>query len=504
MTDSSGDGSGREDEWSWVGDEDADAAGDSDGAVATGDDGNEAVSTSDDSRVSPTVVSRQDTGSRWTVWLGGALGLTGLGLSYGSPLLIAAAVVPLAYVGYGALSALPSSVDLRLERSVQDSQTTPGDPVSVTLSVTNAGDAVLTDLRVVDGVPGELAVGEGSPRAAVALRPGETATVEYEVIAKRGSFGFDDARVRVRSMAGAAAASLSVPVAGVSEVSCTAPAAAVPVERAAPLRVGTATADSGGEGLEFYSTREYRPGDPRSRINWRQFAKRGELVTTEFREERAGRAVVLVDVRPPTRRSATAAFPTGAEFAAYTAEVAVDRLAADGDELSLAVLGLDTERVSMPVETVGEAVWVDSAHAGDGKRRARATLEAAAEAARERVPDPHETPGFDSHPPRGADAAAATLAARAPADAHVILVSPFADTTPSAYARRFAVEGSAVTVVAPDHTASETLGGRTATLHRDLRLRSVEPFCRAVVDWPADQPLGLAVARALSVRSRRR
>lgn len=447
---------------------------------------------------SATVEARGSRTGRWTVWLGGALTLAGLGLLYGSALLVASAVVPLAYVGYGALSSLPQEADVRVERVIDDEQATPGDEVTVTLTVRNEGESVLTDVRVLDGVPEELAVTGGSPRASLSIQPGGEATIKYDVVAKRGSFGFDDVRVRIRSLAGSEAASLSVPATGVDELSCASPSATVPLSRASPLRIGQATSSTGGEGLEFFATREYRHGDPQSRVNWRQYAKRGELVTTMFREERAARAVVLLDVRPPTRRSASAAYPTGAEFATYTAEVAVEHLATAGTDVSLGVLGTPAERVETAVSTAGDALWIGDAGDGDGATRARAVLSAAAETARQRVPHGDADAGFDSDPAADADDAAAALTARCPPDAHVVLVSPFADSVPIAYARRFAVEGYAVTAIAPDHTADETLGGRTRGIHRDLRLRTVKPLCSAVVDWPAEQSLTLAVAQALS------
>lgn len=465
-------------------------------------DENSATNTdSADSTPSVTVEARGSRTGRWTVWLGGALTLAGLGLLYGSDLLVASAVVPLSYVGYGALSSLPRAVSVRVERAVDDGQITPGDEVTVTLTVHNDGESVLSDVRVLDGVPEELAVTDGSPRASLSIKPGSEATIQYTVVAKRGSFRFDDVRVRIRSLAGSEAASLSVEAAGAAELSCASPSATVPLSRASPLRVGEATSSTGGEGLEFFATREYRHGDPQSRINWRQFAKRGDLVTTLFREERAARAVVLLDVRSPTRRSAAAAYPTGAEFATYTAEVAVEQLAAAGTDVSLAVLGTTPERVETAVSTAGDAVWVGDAGDGDGKTRSRVVLSAAADTARKRVARREADAGFDGETPAGTDAAAAALTARCPPDAHVVLVSPFADDVPIAYARRFAVEGYAVTAIAPDHTAAETLGGRTRAVHRDLRLRTAQSLCSAVVDWPAEESLTLAVARALGPRA---
>jgi uncharacterized protein (DUF58 family) len=423
---------------------------------------------------------------------------------YGSPAVLAGAVVPLAYVTYAAVSALPTTVSLQIRRRVAADQITPGDTVPVRLTVENTGRSVLPDLRVVDGVPETLGVADGSPRAAVSLRPGETATLSYAVTARRGRYEFDEPRVRVRSLAGSSAATLSVPATGAAAVETSPPATAVAVDRAAPLRVGQATADSGGEGLEFHSTREYRPGDPRSRVDWRQFAKRRELVTTQFREERAGRAVVVVDVRPPTRRSGTAAAPTGGTYAAYAAEAAVERLRADGDDVSLAVLGVDDREVSAPVATAGDAVWIDDVTAN--RRRTRAVFAAASAAAGDRETVSRNTRVYDQTPPRGTDAAAATLVARCPADAQVILVSPFPDAVPAVYARRFRVAGYSVAAVAPDHTGGlggEGLGRRAAAIGRRLHLREVRPLCRTVIDWPGDRPLGLAVARAIDGGGRR-
>ena len=482
------------------------AAGDDAGRTSGQAESNESAAASSRSEPTPsaTLTSVDDYRTHWQGWLGGTLGLAGLGLLYGSPAVLAGAVVPLAYVTYAAVSALPTTVSLQIRRRVVADQITPGDTVPVRLTVENTGRSVLPDLRVVDGVPETLGVADGSPRAAVSLRPGETATLSYAVTARRGRYEFDEPRVRVRSLAGSSAATLSVPATGAAAVETSPPATAVAVDRAAPLRVGQATADSGGEGLEFHSTREYRPGDPRSRVDWRQFAKRRELVTTQFREERAGRAVVVVDVRPPTRRSGTAAAPTGGTYAAYAAEAVVERLRADGDDVSLAVLGVDDREVSAPVATAGDAVWIDDVTAN--RRRTRAVFAAASAAAGDRETVSRNTRVYDQTPPRGTDAAAATLVARCPADAQVILVSPFPDAVPAVYARRFRVAGYAVAAVAPDHTGGlggEGLGRRAAAIGRRLHLREVRPLCRTVIDWPGDRPLGLAVARAINGGGRR-
>lgn len=443
---------------------------------------------------------------RWTAWLAGAAALAGLGVAYGSPSLSAVAVVPLAYVVYGALAA-PPDPQVTVERRVADDRATPGDPVAVETTV--RVEETVGDLRVLDGVPEELAVTEGSPRDGTPVRGGDSVTLRYTITARRGSYEFDPVRVRVRSVAGSTATALDVAADGDRVVTCAPPGATVPVTRAAPQQVGTAAADSGGEGLEFYATREYRRGDSVSRIDWRGYAKRGELTTTTYREERRAQAVVLLDVRRPTRRSPSPGAPTGAGLAAYTAETAVAHLRAAGHEVSLAVAGVAPDAVDVTVPTAGDAVWLPEAGgvgragrvSGTVARRTRAVLGAAAAAGRRRESEAVAAGGV-GEPGESDHRTAADVAAAVPDDAHVVLVSPFADAAPLAYAHRLAVAGNAVTVLSPDATGDGTLGGRAARVDRRVRLDRVERFCEAVVDWPADRSLALAVARTVGPGSK--
>ena len=433
---------------------------------------------------------RVRTASRWSVWLVAACFLLSLGLFYADPALVAAAAIPFAYVGYAALSTLPDDLSVDVRRRVEDRQLTPGDSVEVTVSVTNAGDSVLSDLRIVDGVPAELAVTEGSPRAAVSLRPGATAEFAYTVVAKRGDFAFGDARLVVRSLLGTDAAALSATVAGADSLSSTDPAALSGLTRSTRHRAAVTASDRAGEGLEFHSTREYRAGDARNRVNWRQYAKSGDLVTTEFRRERAAREVVLLDVRPPTRRSVAATHPTGAEYAAYAAEAAVERYRSRGHRVSLAVLGVDGDDVGVPVRTAGNALWVEAAETDTGRRAADAVFDAAAATAADRTSsgDPRcWSTGREGDDPT--DRQVAALIAQFPERAELLLVSPLVDGVPLSYAERAAVAGSRPTLLSPDATGDATAGGRLAGAKRRIRLREARGVCRRVIDWPADRSL---------------
>ncbi|MFC7195826.1 DUF58 domain-containing protein [Halosimplex aquaticum] len=287
-----------------------------------------------------------------------AAALVALGLLFASPLLLASTTIPLAYVAYGALSTVPADAAIRVERSLSDATPQPGASVTVRLSVENVSEGTLPDVRVVDGVPDDLAVVDGSPRECVTLRPGESATLTYDVVALRGDFEFADPVVRLRSFAAGRVVTETVPAAGDTALSSLDPVSAAPVGSATLARAGTHPTDSGGEGLEFHSTREYRPGDSISRIHWRRFAKTNELTTVSYREERAVRVVVVVDVRPVGRVRPHAGAPTAASLTGYAAERIYESLVDAGVTTGVAAFGVDGADPSVPTGA-GPVPWVD-------------------------------------------------------------------------------------------------------------------------------------------------
>ena len=479
---------------------------------------------------------------RWRGALAGTLLMTTLGLLYAEHRLFAAAVVPLAYVAFGALSSLSSATTPGVERTFDPTSPPPGASVKVTLRVRNEGESALSDVRVVDGVPDELAVVEGSPRAALALRPGEGATISYSVVAKRGDHEFDDPAVRARTASATDRVTTAVEVEGETTLSCARSVSDPPFGRASPRRIGTHTTDSGGEGIEFHSTREYRPGDPLSRLDWRRFAKTGDLTTVRFREERAARTLVVVDARPVTRTTPSAGYPNGTELCAYAGERLYDALTAANVATSVTAVGLDEGDVpgGLPADALP---WAASDDRGSS---ARLVFEAVGRAADRDDPDevPSDgagevptgvTEGVDTvestaEPATGDSAAVADggdsdapakgedehatihrLLARLPADAQVVLVSPVLDDWPASLARSLSVRGYDLAVLSPDVTGGSSGGessgkggsdrdspGRTvAGTHRAIRLWDLRTTGATTVDWDVDDPLDIALERSL-------
>ncbi len=237
---------------------------------------------------------------RWRIGLAATLALVGVGLLFAEPTLLGAAVVPLAYVCYGVVSGLSTAPRLRATRSFDPEEPGPGEQVTVRLHLENAGDSVVPDLRIVDGVPESLAVTDGSPRRGVRLREGESVTFSYTVQARQGTHEFGPTQVVARTFSNSTEQELAVG----QETTVTAVPPLRPVQESVPLRrqptqyAGRAPTDSGGEGIEFHTVREYKPGDSMARIDWNRRARTGELTTLEFRRERATRVVLLVDARP--------------------------------------------------------------------------------------------------------------------------------------------------------------------------------------------------------------
>ncbi|MFB6087695.1 MAG: DUF58 domain-containing protein [Haloarculaceae archaeon] len=431
---------------------------------------------------------------RWRFSASAALALIALGLLYASALLFALTLVPVAYVVYGALSGLPGDASVSVERSFDDLTPYPGEHVTVTLTVTNTGDGTLPDLRLIDGVPDELAVVDGSPRLSAPLRPGDSATLTYTVVARRGEYVFGDPAVRLRSLSGSHQLSETVPAGGDGTLSVFTPLSEAPTRNTTLLRAGTHPTDSGGEGLEFRSTREYQPGDPVNRIHWRRFAKSGELTTVSFREERAVRTVVVVDARDVGRAAPRPGTPTGTELAGYAGQRLYEALVGADVVTSVAAVGLDRDVADVRPSQQG-VPWVDGDTEG-AFQRAKAlfeeiqTGEAAPDTSRALADGTSEAAEPLADGGAGADWVSQhteALLAQFPPTAEVVFVSPLLDDWPVQLARTLHERGYPLTLVSPDVTGGDSLAQQVLAMERSHRLHQAAAAGATTIPWdPAD------------------
>lgn len=476
-----------------------------------------------------------------------ALVLVVAGLLEGGGVLVLGALVPLAFVAYGALSTTSVPDDLRVRRTISPTPVPPGRPVSVTLTVTNESARTLPDVRVVDGVPRRLAVLEGSPRAGATLAPGDRLSVEYLVVARRGTYDFEPPRVRVRGPGGTAVATTTPVPAGGRTLRCRLDADAPPLEERGLDRVGRLTADRAGEGVAFHSTREYRPDDPADRIDWRHYAKRGSLATVSYERQVAATVVLVVDAREPNRVVAAPGRPTAVELAAYAATRTLVDLLGHGHDVGLAILGVDgdgpaglewlapaggREHRSRALEVLREATASrapatdDGTEATDSATRGGAGTNSASgvDASGSNAPrgtdvstsnrsrtDPNgradRSGGPDGRPrrdgrPGGTRTRVRRLLELAPAGAQLALFSPLLDDPPVEAVGTWRAGGRPVAVLSPDVVPANTVSGQHARTERRTRLARCQAAGARTVDWRRGTPLPLAIEYAFRVEAR--
>jgi uncharacterized repeat protein (TIGR01451 family) len=408
--------------------------------------------------------------------------LVAVGLGTGTATLLLAGIVPLAFVVRGALSTLdPIDDRIRVEREVHPETPLPGQPVEVTLTVTNAGESVLPDVRARDGVPEGLAVRAGEAAVGAALRSGESATATYTLTANRGRYAFRPVRLRASSLSGTVVAEATSEADGADGFECRIDAEEVPLRRRTAAFSGPMTTDAGGAGVEFHATRDYRAGDPVNRINWRRYAKTGELSTVEYREQRAARVAVLIDAREPNHLAGAASLPTGATLCAYAATLATRVLRDDGHHVGVGALG-----VADPL-TGRRPGWVPP-DAGAFAAHAAAVCNAAATGAGEAVT------ATASVRADGGDDELRRLLGRLPAAAQVVCCTPALDAAAASMVESIRTRGHEVTVLSPSVTPA-SVGGRVLALERATRLDRMRGVGAAVVDWDRDERLPTALAR---------
>lgn len=417
---------------------------------------------------------------RWEVGIATAVMLAAIGLANRSGGLLLAAAIPLAYAAYGSVSTVSVPSGLVAERTLEPAPVPPGGAVTVTLTVRNEGERQCADLRIVDGVPERLGVVDGSPRAGVTLAPGESTTIEYVLVARRGDYDFEPPRVRVRGAGAGATATFEVASDGDTRLRCRLDADAPPLTDRGTGSVGTLTTDRAGRGIEFHSTRPYRPGDPASRIDWRHYAKRGELTTVNYAQQVAATVVLVLDARSPSQVVPGPGRPSGLERSAYAATQALTSLLRSGHDVAVAVVGLDGD---------GPAglEWLP---VGDGREQ------------RERAIDLLQR-AIDTEPTEAdTETQLRRLGTLAPPGAHLTLFSPALDNLAVDAVTTWRAFDHPLIVLSPDVLSSNTIGGRYEDIRRRVRLAECQALGARTIDWRRGTPLAVALEHAFAASAR--
>lgn len=450
---------------------------------------------------------------RWRIAVGVSLGLAAVGGWQATPVIVVAAMIPIGYVVYSALtSAVNFEEQLRVTRRVTPARTYPGGIVEIELEIEHVGETSLADVRMVDRVPARLAVIDGSPRAALGLRPGDTAKITYTLRARHGEFEFDPVRVRTTSLSGASIYTAEVPADGDTQLSAQLGVDEYPLSQQTIRSTGAVATDRGGAGLEFFGTRAYQPSDPVNRIDWRQYAERRELTTVEYRQEEAVEVVVVLDARSEAAVAAGDSAPTGVELCVYAASETVDGLLTARNRVGIATFGVADG------DTTGSFGWIPPDNGRELRSRIRTTLDAAVATVQKDTTstdggtnsdsavgmDPASAKGdTKTATDRGADPSApgdmeiSRLVDRLSPRTQVVVFTPACDDAPVTLVQQLRSAGHAVSVCSPDVTAGGTPGSTLASVERGIRLATLRKTGATVVDWTAADSLAVVLEQAV-------
>ncbi|MFC7248819.1 DUF58 domain-containing protein [Halomicroarcula sp. GCM10025324] len=402
---------------------------------------------------------------RWRGIVAVALLAVAAGVLLDRPAVLLLGIVGAGFAAYPRLSG-PPTVEVELERRLDDRHPKRGDPVTVTAHLTNVGERTLTDVRIVDGVPPMLTVASGSPRHAAVLRPGQSTTFTYALDADHGHHTFDPATVIARDITGAHEIETTVSAEG--ELHCSETVPEVPLRRQTDNFAGQLTTDGGGSGTEFHTIREYNRGDSIRRIDSKRWAKTGELTTIEFREERRSSVLLLLDAREKAYRSASDEDPNAVAHSIAAAEQLLTALDGAQNQVGLAAFGR-------------EFCWEGPGGGADHLTRLRQLL-----SSHPTLSSTPSKPGEDGDLERQRE----RLYAQLGTSTQVVVLSPLTDEWILQTIRRLEAGGHATTVISPDVTAAETLGQRMAQLERQNRLHALRQTDIPVVDWDPATALG--------------
>lgn len=437
---------------------------------------------------------------RWERGVVVAFVLVAAGFGLGNVTIALSAIVPMVYVGYGFVTR-PPAMALDVTRTVAETAPSPGDDVAVALTVENVAEHPIPEVRVVDGVPEAVPVVGGTPRGCDSLRPGESLTVTYRVRVTRGEHEFGETRLWTRNVSGSVERSASATLS--TELTATGRVDSMAITDQTTPYPGRIPTDAGGQGVEFYATREYQPTDPLKQIDWNFWARTGEPRTIEFRQNRAATVVVVLDDREPFRKSPTRWSPDAVTMGRRATALVADALLEQSNAVGAATLasgclqppGRGREQLrrlrSFLAATTPDTVDRAEADAGEDSHGLFENVDRSGSWSA-----PGETTEVDRAQIWDGGVGFRWLRKRLPGDAQVVFVTPLLDDYSVLTARRLDAEGHDVTVLSPDVTSTDSPGRTVARIRRRERLRDLRRRRFRVVDWPTDSPLSLALERA--------
>jgi uncharacterized protein (DUF58 family) len=372
---------------------------------------------------------------------------------------------------------LPEKIDMRLERNIVPDETFGDEDIRVESRIRNLTGMTLGNLEIHEILDHRIIPEKGTSHSPASIGPFQELHIilefpsppraNYEIgpliVRVRDSFGFYLTEKKLRSE------TLSV------------------MPRPERLRgvqlrprhvgpwPGVIPSKALGLGTEFYSMREYIPGDDPKRINWKASARYNELIVNETEAERVTDVMIVLDADitffGPTEIDL---FERGVQAAASLARL----LLTQGNRVGLVLQG--GERGSLP--------------AGFGKRHERRILYllAAAKPGRATVSTSYVM----------------NLLARRmlPSRSQIVIISPLLDPEIKEGVKQLTIAGYSMLVLSPSPTLpasfqdqTEEIAFKFVMLERSISLLALERSS-TVVDWPSGVPLSVLMSKVRSTR----
>jgi uncharacterized protein (DUF58 family) len=204
-----------------------------------------------------------------------------------------AALLALAIADYRATE---GAAALLVERRLAD-RFSMGADNTVVVTASNASRRTLS-VRLKDEYPSAMRLA-GARGASVTLRPGESVSISYALHpTARGSYDFGGVVGRIRGRFGLVWRQVRWPLEAAVRVYPNIEEARkneLYAHRNREISAGLRRMRHKGQGREFESLREFVTGDEIHHISWTATARRGKLMTREYRVERSQNIVVMLD-----------------------------------------------------------------------------------------------------------------------------------------------------------------------------------------------------------------
>lgn len=236
-----------------------------------------------------------------------------------------------------------------------------------------------------------------------------------------------------------------------------------------------------GSGLEFYGIRDYSPGDPLRRVNWKASARYPDLLSNQYRGEFGGDAIIVLDGR---RQSEIGVPPESTlTYSIRATAVIAYRLLRDRNRVGLLAFGDNLLKL----------------RPGFGRRQFDTVLTVLA--------------GFKAGGAWGIENVPAYLSLFFSRLNQVVFISPLVDAKAYATVIQVAAKGYPTMVVSPSPmeferrrdgtTPAEKLAEKLIRLERDSKIATLRRYA-TVVDWNTREPLGPALRQPPLLRMTRR